>query len=99
MWPSFTVQTLILRTGRESVIHAVPSVRQELAHHPVILARGHDHFGHFRRLEEPPSLSLQEAIDAQQELMKWIAVRTIDNPVPLPASTRLRWREAGKPAA
>jgi hypothetical protein len=50
-------------------------------------------------LEEPPSLSLQDAIDAQQELMKWSAVRTIDNPVPLPASTRLRWREPGSPAA
>jgi ectoine hydroxylase-related dioxygenase (phytanoyl-CoA dioxygenase family) len=82
-----------------AVRYAAPSVRQKLDHQPVILARGHDRFGHFRLLEEPPSLSLQEAIEAQQELMNWVGVRTIDNPVPLPASTRLRWREAGSPAA
>jgi hypothetical protein len=50
-------------------------------------------------VEEPPSFSLQEAIDAQQELTNWILTRTIDNPVPLPASTRLHWREPGSPAA
>lgn len=82
-----------------SMRYVPPSTRQQIDHFPVILARGRDRFGHFPCLEEPPSLSLHEAIDAQQELMKWIAVRTIDNPVPLPASTRLRWREAGKPAA
>jgi non-heme Fe2+,alpha-ketoglutarate-dependent halogenase len=82
-----------------AVRYAAPSIRQKLDHFPVILARGRDQFGHFRLLEESPSLSMQEAIDAQQELMKWVAMRTIDNPVPLPASTRLRWREAGSPAA
>ncbi len=81
-----------------AVRYVPPSTPQKLDHQPVILARGHDPFGHFRRLEEPPSLSLQEAITAQQELMKWTAVRTIDNHVPFPASTRLRWREAGSPA-
>jgi ectoine hydroxylase-related dioxygenase (phytanoyl-CoA dioxygenase family) len=75
--------------------YSAPSIRQKLDHFPVILARGRDQFGYYRLLEEPPSLSLQEAVEAQHELMKWIAVRTIDNPVPLPASTRLRWREAG----
>ncbi len=50
-------------------------------------------------LEEAPSLSLQEAIDERQELTKWRAKRTIDNPVPLPASTRLRWQEPGCRAA
>jgi non-haem Fe2+, alpha-ketoglutarate-dependent halogenase len=82
-----------------AVRYVPPGTRQKLEHHPVILARGHDPFGHFRHLEGAPSLSLQEAIDAQQELTKWYAVRTIDNPVPLPASTRLRWREPGSPAA
>lgn len=82
-----------------AVRYVPPSTRQKLDHHPVILARGVDPFGHFRRLEEPPVLSLQEAIDAQEELMKWAAVRTIENPVPLPASTRLRWREPRSPAA
>lgn len=82
-----------------AVRYVPPSTRQKLDHIPVILARGRDRFGHFRHLEEPPSLPLQEAIDAQQELMKWISVRTIDNPLPLPASTRLRWREPGSPAA
>lgn len=82
-----------------AIRYVPPSTRQKLDHHPVILARGRDTFGHFRRLEEPPSLSLQEAIDAQQELTRWTTVRTTDNPVPLPASTRLRWREPGGPAA
>lgn len=82
-----------------AVRYVPPSTRQKLGHHPVILARGHDPIGHYRRLEDAPSLSLQEAIDAQQELMKWSAVRSIDNPVPFPASTRLRWREPGSPAA
>jgi non-haem Fe2+, alpha-ketoglutarate-dependent halogenase len=82
-----------------AVRYVPPSTRQKLEHHPVILARGHDPIGHYRRLEDAPSLSLQEAIDAQHELMKWSAVRTIDNPVPFPASTRLRWREPGSPAA
>ena len=82
-----------------AVRYVSPATRQKLDHIPVILARGRDQFGHFHRVEEPPSLSLQEAIDGQQELMKWIASRTIDNPVPLPASTRLRWRNAGSPAA
>lgn len=82
-----------------AVRYVSPVTRQKLDHPPVILARGRDSFGHFRHLEEPSSLSLQEAIDAQQELQKWITVRTIDNPVPLPASTRLRWREPGSPAA
>jgi non-haem Fe2+, alpha-ketoglutarate-dependent halogenase len=82
-----------------AVRYVPPSTRQKLGHHPVILARGHDPIGHYRRLEDAPSLSLQEAIDAQDELMKWSAVRTIDNPVPFPASTRLRWREPESPAA
>jgi ectoine hydroxylase-related dioxygenase (phytanoyl-CoA dioxygenase family) len=82
-----------------AVRYVPPSTQQELDHIPVILARGCDRFGHFRRVEEPPSLSLQEAIDAQQELTNWILARTIENPVPLPASTRLHWREPGSPAA
>jgi non-haem Fe2+, alpha-ketoglutarate-dependent halogenase len=82
-----------------AVRYVPPSTRQKLDHHPVVLARGRDPFGYFSHLEEPPSLSLHEAIDAQRELTKWYAVRTIDNPVPLPASTRLRRRESGNPAA
>lgn len=82
-----------------AVRYVPPSTRQKLDHVPVILARGRDQFGHFRHLEESPALSLQEAIDGQQELMNWIAVRTVNNPVPFPATTRLRWREPRSPVA
>ena len=83
-----------------AVRYVSPRVRQQLDHYPVILARGHDRFGHYRLLDEPPSLSLQEAIDAQQELLNWgAASRAAREPIPLPASTHLRWREPGSSAA
>ncbi|HEY6252885.1 MAG TPA: phytanoyl-CoA dioxygenase family protein [Candidatus Angelobacter sp.] len=83
-----------------AVRYVSPGVRQKLDHYPVILARGHDRFGHYRLLEEPPSLSLQEAICAQQELLKWgAASRATEEQVPLPASIHLRWRDPGSPAA
>jgi non-haem Fe2+, alpha-ketoglutarate-dependent halogenase len=83
-----------------AVRYVSPRVRQKLDHYPVILARGHDRFGHYRLLEKPPCLSLQEAIDAQQELLKWgAASRATEEQIPLPASTHLRWRESGSPAA
>jgi non-haem Fe2+, alpha-ketoglutarate-dependent halogenase len=82
-----------------AVRYVPPGTQQKLDHIPVILGRGRDRFGHFRRVEKPPSFSLPEAIDAQQELTRWILTRTIENPVPLPASTRLQWREPGSPAA
>lgn len=83
-----------------AVRYVSPRVRQKLDHYPVILARGHDRFGNYRLLEQPPSLSLQEAIFAQQELLKWgTASRATEEQVPLPVSTHLRWREPGSPAA
>ena len=83
-----------------AVRYVSPRVRQKLDHYPVILARGHDRFGHYRLLEQPPSLSLQEAVCAQQALLKWgAASRATEEQVPLPASTHLRWREPGSPAA
>lgn len=83
-----------------AVRYVSPRVRQKLDHYPVILARGHDRFGHYRLLEEPPCLSLQEAIGAQQDLLKWgAASRAAEEQIPLPASTHLRWREPGSPAA
>lgn len=81
-----------------AVRYVPPSTLQRVGV-PVILARGRDRFGHNRLLEQFPSLLLQEAIDAQQELMNSLDGWTMDKPpVPLPASTRLRYREAGRPA-
>lgn len=83
-----------------AVRYVSPKVRQKLDHYPVILARGHDRFGHYRMLEQPPSLSLQEAIFAQQELLRWgTASRATEEQVPLPVGTHLRWREPKSPAA
>lgn len=83
-----------------AVRYVSPKVRQKLDHYPVILARGHDRFGHYRLLEQPPSLSLQEAILAQQELLRWgTASRATEEQVPLPVGTHLRWREPKSPAA
>lgn len=83
-----------------AVRYVSPKVRQKLDHYPVILARGHDRFGHYRLLEQPPSLSLQDAILAQQELLRWgTASRATEEQVPLPVGTHLRWREPKSPAA
>lgn len=78
-----------------AVRYVSPRVRQQLDHYPLILARGEDRFGHYRILEELPSFTLQEAIQAQAELAQWmIDARASSVPIPLPPSCRLRWREA-----
>jgi ectoine hydroxylase-related dioxygenase (phytanoyl-CoA dioxygenase family) len=78
-----------------AVRYLSPRVSQQRDHYPLILARGEDHFGHYRILEELPSLSLEDAIQAQGELAQWmIDARASSVPMPLPPSCRLRWREA-----
>lgn len=78
-----------------AVRYVSPRVRQQLDHYPLILARGEDRFGHYRILEELPSFTLQEAIQAQAELAQWVLdSRASSVPVPLPPFCRLRWREA-----
>lgn len=83
-----------------AVRYVSPRVRQQLDHYPLILARGEDRFGHYRILEELPSFTLQEAIQAQAELAQWVLdSRASSVPVSLPSSCRLRWREAQSGAA
>lgn len=78
-----------------AIRYVSPRVRQQLDHYPLILARGQDRFGHYRILEELPSFTLQEAVQAQAELIRWaIDSRASSVPLPLPACCRLRWREA-----
>jgi ectoine hydroxylase-related dioxygenase (phytanoyl-CoA dioxygenase family) len=91
-------------SGRPRIGFAVrylsPRVSQQRDHYPLILARGEDHFGHYRILEELPSLSLEDAIQAQAELAQWmIDARASSVPMPLPPSCQLRWREALSVAA
>lgn len=78
-----------------AVRYVSPRVHQQLDHYPLILARGEDRFGHYRILEELPSFTLQEAIQAQAELAQWVLdSRASSVPVPLPPFCRLQWREA-----
>jgi len=78
-----------------AVRYVPPCVRQQLDHYPLILARGKDRFGHYRILEELPSFTLEEAIQAQAELAQWVLdSRASSVPVSFPPSCRLRWREA-----
>ncbi len=78
-----------------AVRYVSPRVQQQLDHYPLILARGQDHFGHYRILEELPSFTLEEAIQAQEELAQWVLdSRASSVPVSLPLSCRLRYREA-----
>jgi ectoine hydroxylase-related dioxygenase (phytanoyl-CoA dioxygenase family) len=78
-----------------AVRYVSPSVRQQIDHYPVILARGEDRFGYYRVLDGLPSFTTEEAIRAQQDLACWVLEsRASSTPVPLPASCRLRFREA-----
>jgi ectoine hydroxylase-related dioxygenase (phytanoyl-CoA dioxygenase family) len=78
-----------------AIRYVSPRVRQQLDHHPLILARGQDRFGHYRILEELPSFTVQEAIQAQADLIRWVVdSRASSVPVPLPTSCRFRWKEA-----
>lgn len=66
-------------SDRERVGYAVryiaPEVQQTLPHHPVILARGRDDYGHFQLLDEPPggSSTPEESHAAHAELLRWIS--------------------------
>jgi hypothetical protein len=55
-----------------AVRFVAPPVKQALAHHPVVLARGRDDYHHFELLREPPAGSLEEGIAAQAELARWV---------------------------
>jgi non-haem Fe2+, alpha-ketoglutarate-dependent halogenase len=78
-----------------AIRYVSPQVQQQLDHYPVILARGQDRFGHYRILEELPSFTLEEAIHAQAELIRWVDdSRATSVPISLPPACRLRWREA-----
>ena len=78
-----------------AIRYVSPQVRQQLDHYPLILARGQDHPGYYRVLEELPSFTVEEAIQAQAELARWmVASRASSVPIALPPSCRLRWRES-----
>jgi non-heme Fe2+,alpha-ketoglutarate-dependent halogenase len=78
-----------------AIRYVSPQVRQRLDHYPLILARGHDRFGNYRILEELPSFTLEEAIQAQADLYQWVLdSRASSALVPLPQSCRLKWKEA-----
>jgi ectoine hydroxylase-related dioxygenase (phytanoyl-CoA dioxygenase family) len=77
-----------------AIRYVSPHVRQQLDHYPLILARGRDRFGHYRILEELPSFTLEEAIQAQAELAHWVLnSRASSVPISLPPSCRLRWQK------
>lgn len=79
-----------------AIRYVAPQVRQRLDHYPLILARGNDRFGNYRILEELPSFTLEEAIQAQADLYQWVLdSRASSLPVPLPPSCRLKWKEIG----
>jgi ectoine hydroxylase-related dioxygenase (phytanoyl-CoA dioxygenase family) len=78
-----------------AVRYVSPQVRQQIDHYPLILARGQDRFGYYRILEELPPFTLDEAIQAQAELQRWVLdSRASSVPVTLPASCRLKWKKA-----
>ncbi|HEV2989708.1 MAG TPA: phytanoyl-CoA dioxygenase family protein [Candidatus Angelobacter sp.] len=77
-----------------AVRYVSPTVRQQLDHYPLILARGQDRFGNYRILEELPHFELNEAIEAQAELQRWVFdSRASSVPISLPASCRLKWKK------
>jgi len=78
-----------------AIRYVSPQVRQRLDHYPLIMARGRDLFGNYRVLEELPSFTLEEAIQAQADLYQWVLdSRASSVPVRLPLSCRLKWKEA-----
>lgn len=52
-----------------AVRYVAPEVRQTLAHHEVLLARGRDDHHHYR-LAEPPTGDVETALQAQQEFAR-----------------------------
>jgi non-haem Fe2+, alpha-ketoglutarate-dependent halogenase len=55
-----------------AIRYIAPAARQARAHHPVVLARGHDPFGHFEQMKHPPDGSIEDGLAAQQTLGRWI---------------------------
>jgi non-heme Fe2+,alpha-ketoglutarate-dependent halogenase len=50
-----------------AVRYIAPGVSQRLAHHDVLLARGHDRHGHYTLREHPPTAGIEEGLAAQAE--------------------------------
>jgi non-heme Fe2+,alpha-ketoglutarate-dependent halogenase len=50
-----------------AVRYIAPAVSQRLAHHDVLLARGHDRHGHYTLREHPPTAGIDEGLAAQAE--------------------------------
>lgn len=53
-----------------AVRYLAPDVRQALAHHEVILARGRDDHHHYRLLAHPPAAGIEEGLMAQREFSR-----------------------------
>jgi non-haem Fe2+, alpha-ketoglutarate-dependent halogenase len=53
-----------------AVRYVAPTVRQCVAKVPTVLARGQDTEGYFESLDEPPSYTFEEAVQAQAELVR-----------------------------
>jgi non-haem Fe2+, alpha-ketoglutarate-dependent halogenase len=71
------------RSGGKRIGFAIryvsPSVWQERPHHAVVLARGHDAYGHYETLDHPPSGDLEEGLVAHHTFWREI-VRRGDRP-------------------
>jgi len=51
-----------------AVRYVAPTVRQRVAKVPTVLARGQDNESYFESLDQPPSFTFEEAVEAQAEL-------------------------------
>ena len=58
-----------------AVRYVSPAVRQERAHHAVVLARGEDEYGHYELLDEPPSSDFERSLAAHDAFWRMIAER------------------------
>jgi non-haem Fe2+, alpha-ketoglutarate-dependent halogenase len=55
-----------------AIRYVATEVRQTLAHHAVILARGRDDYHHFELLQEPPTDNIEAGVAAQAGIARWI---------------------------
>ncbi len=55
-----------------AIRYAAPLVKQAIAHHQVILARGRDDYHHFELMREPPRANLEEGLTAHSEFIRWL---------------------------
>ncbi len=51
-----------------AIRYTTPEVSQQRPHHQVILARGRERYGHFRLRSQPPTGTMAEGLQAQQDL-------------------------------